>query len=55
MGDVSGEFAGTVQLSSGKFSAVEQSHKFTLIPWRPVIDRQLDREFSGVAQGGSVS
>ena len=52
---VSGKFTGTVQLSSGKFAMVEQSHEFTLVPWRPVIDRQLGREVSGVMQGGSVS
>lgn len=52
---VSGKFTGTVQLSSGKFAVVEQSHEFTLVPWRPVIDRQLGREVSGIVQGGSVS
>ncbi|WP_370627114.1 DUF3363 domain-containing protein [Pseudochrobactrum sp. Wa41.01b-1] len=52
---VSGKFAGTVQLSSGKFAVVEQSHEFTLVPWRPVIDRQLGKEVSGIVQGGSVS
>ncbi|MCO8028461.1 DUF3363 domain-containing protein [Brevundimonas diminuta] len=53
--NVSGKFTGTVQLSSGKFAVVEQSHEFTLVPWRPVIDRQLGREVMGVVQGGSVS
>jgi hypothetical protein len=52
---VSGKFTGTVQLSSGKFAVVEQSHEFTLVPWRPVIDRQLGREVAGVVQGSSVS
>ncbi len=52
---ISGKFTGTVQLSSGKFALVEQSHEFTMVPWRPVIDRQLGREVSGVVQGGSVS
>ncbi|WP_374788721.1 DUF3363 domain-containing protein [Brucella oryzae] len=52
---ISGKFTGTVQLSSGKFAVVEQSHEFTLVPWRPVIDRQLGREVLGVVQGGSVS
>ena len=51
----SGKFTGTVQLSSGKFALVEQSHEFTMVPWRPVIDRQLGREVSGIVQGGSVS
>jgi len=52
---VSGKFSGTIQLSSGKFAVVEQSHEFTLVPWRPVIDRQLGREITGVVQGSSVS
>src|SRR3546814_8889981 len=52
---ISGKFTGTVQLSSGKFAVVEQSHEFTLVPWRPLIDRQLDREVTGIVQGGSVS
>ncbi|WP_244314601.1 DUF3363 domain-containing protein [Paracoccus pantotrophus] len=53
--NVSGKFTGTVQLSSGKFAVIEKSHEFTLVPWRPVIDRQLGREVIGVVQGGSVS
>lgn len=52
---VTGKFTGTVQLSSGKFAIVEKSHEFTLVPWRPVIDRQLGREVSGIVQVGSVS
>ncbi len=52
---ISGKFTGTVQLSSGKFAIVEKSHEFTLVPWRPVMDRQLGREVMGVVQGGSVS
>ncbi len=52
---VTGKLTGTMQLSSGKFAVVEQSHEFTLVPWRPIIDRQLGREVSGIVQGGSVS
>jgi len=52
---VSGTFTGTVQLTSGKFAIVEKSHEFTLVPWRPVIDRQLGKKVRGIVQGGSVS
>ena len=52
---VSGTFTGTVQFTSGKFAIVEKSHEFTLVPWRPVIDRQLGKEVTGIVQGGSVS
>jgi hypothetical protein len=51
---VTGKFTGTVQLSSGKFAIVEKSHEFTLVPWRPVIDRQLGKEVAGIVQGGSI-
>ncbi len=47
---VSGKFTGTVQLSSGKFAIVEKRHEFAIVPWRPVIDRQLGREIMGVVQ-----
>lgn len=52
---VTGTFTGTTQLSSGKFAIVEKSHEFTLVPWRPVIDRKLGREVPGIVRGGSVS
>jgi type IV secretory pathway VirD2 relaxase len=52
---ISGTFTGTVQLTSGKFAIVEKSHEFTLVPWRPVIDRQLGKEVTGIVQSGSVS
>ncbi|WP_409050035.1 DUF3363 domain-containing protein [Agrobacterium vitis] len=52
---VSGTFSGTVQLTSGKFAIVEKSHEFTLVPWRPVIDRQHGKEVTGIVQSGSVS
>ncbi|KXV35360.1 hypothetical protein AD940_03045 [Gluconobacter thailandicus] len=52
---VSGTFTGTAQLSSGKFAIVEKSHEFTLVPWRPVIERHLGREVTGIVQGGTVS
>ncbi|AXO68541.1 hypothetical protein AGRHK599_LOCUS4946 [Rhizobium rhizogenes] len=47
---VSGKFTGTVQLASSKFVIVEKVREFILVPWRPVIDRQLGRE----VKGGSV-
>ncbi|WP_444551293.1 DUF3363 domain-containing protein [Brucella anthropi] len=52
---VTGRFTGTAQLSSGKFAIVEKAHEFTLVPWRPVIDRHLGREVAGIVQAGSVS
>lgn len=55
MADEVTTFTESVQLSSGKFAIVEKFHEFTLVQWRPVIDRQLGKEVTGVVQGGSVS
>jgi len=46
---VSGTYKGAVQLASGKFALVERSHEFTLVPWRPVIDKELGRQVSAIA------
>ncbi|WP_319411294.1 DUF3363 domain-containing protein [uncultured Cohaesibacter sp.] len=52
---VKGTFKATRRLTSGKFALIEKGHEFTLVPWRPVMDRQLGREVFGQMRGGSVS
>jgi type IV secretory pathway VirD2 relaxase len=49
---VRGKFTGAVQLASGKFAMVENAFDFQLVPWRPVIDKQLGREVAGVVRDG---
>jgi len=45
-----------VNLNSGSFAVVENSREFTLVPWRPVLERQLGREVSGVIRSsGSIN
>jgi len=45
-----------VNLSSGSFAVVENSREFTLVPWRPILERQLGREISGIVRSsGSIS
>lgn len=39
-----------VDLSSGSFALVENSKEFTLVPWRPVLERQIGRKVSGLVQ-----
>jgi hypothetical protein len=50
-----GTFKETVQLVSGKYALIENSQEFTLVPWRPVIDRQLGREVAGLVRGNDIS
>jgi type IV secretory pathway VirD2 relaxase len=44
-----------VQLVSGKFAVIERARDFTLVPWRPVLERSIGKSVSGVARGGGVS
>lgn len=53
---ISGIVRRRVNLNSGSFAIVENSREFTLVPWRPVLERQLGREISGVMRSsGSIS
>jgi type IV secretory pathway VirD2 relaxase len=53
---ISGVVRRRVNLSSGSFAVVENSREFTLVPWRPVLERQLGREISAVMRSsGAIS
>jgi hypothetical protein len=43
-------------LNSGCCGVVDNSRVYTLGPWRPVLERQLGREISGIVRSsGSIS
>jgi type IV secretory pathway VirD2 relaxase len=53
---ISGVYRRRIDLNSGSFAVVENSREFTLVPWRPVFERQIGREISGVMRrSGSIS
>ncbi len=52
---VQGICRGPVQVGDRKFALVEHSLEFSLVPWRPVLERQIGREISGVVRGGGIS
>jgi hypothetical protein len=52
---VSGIYRRRVDLASGGFALIEDGERFSLVPWRPIIDRQLGREVRGVLCGSSIS
>jgi len=51
---VSGIYRRRIDLASGRFALIEDGYQFLLVPWRPIVDRQLGREVSGVLRGGSM-
>jgi hypothetical protein len=50
-----GTFKEAVQLASGKYALIKNAREFTLVPWRPVIERQLGREVAGLVRGSDIS
>jgi type IV secretory pathway VirD2 relaxase len=45
-----------ITLASGRFAMTDDGPGFQLVPWRPALDRYLDRQVSGVAaRGGGVT
>jgi type IV secretory pathway VirD2 relaxase len=52
---VSGTYRQSVQLVSGKYALVERSREFTLVPWRPVIEKALGKQVSGLVRGDGIS
>ena len=53
---VTGTYRRSVDLVSGKFAIIEGRNKeFSLVPWRPVLERNLGREVSGIMRGDQIS
>ena len=52
---VRGTYSETVQLASGRYALVENAQEFTLVSWRPVIERSLGREVVGLVTDGGIS
>ena len=52
---VGGICRGPVQVGDRKFALVEHSREFSLVPWRPVLERQIGREISGIVRGSGIS
>lgn len=52
---VDGIYRRSIQLMSGKVALIEKSREFTLVPWRPVFDRQIGKSVSGIMRSDTVS
>ncbi|MEJ0024946.1 MAG: relaxase/mobilization nuclease RlxS [Rhizomicrobium sp.] len=52
---IEGVYRRAVDLASGRFAVIEKSREFTLVPWRPALDRQLGKPVSGIARGDTIS
>jgi Protein of unknown function (DUF3363) len=52
---IRGKLIGSTQLVSGRFAMIDDGLGFSLVPWRPVIEKEIGREVIGVMRGGDVS
>ncbi|GGC16241.1 conjugal transfer protein TraI [Novosphingobium endophyticum] len=54
-GRIEGTYRKAVQVGTGKYALIEKSREFTLVPWRPVLERQIGRQVSGIERAGTIS
>lgn len=54
-GQVSGVYSRSVQLSSGRFAMLDNGTDFTLVPWKPVVERRLGQQVTAVMRGQSIT
>ncbi len=52
---VRGKLLGSTQLASGRFAMVDDGLGFSLVPWRPVIEKEIGRQVMGVMRGDDIS
>jgi hypothetical protein len=52
---IEGTYRRSVQVGTTRMALIENSHEFTLVPWRPVLERQLGKEVAGMMRGAEVS
>ena len=52
---VQGVYRRHVDLASGRFAVIEKAREFTLVPWRPVLERHLGKQVSGIVRGDGIS
>ncbi|MFT8644774.1 MAG: DUF3363 domain-containing protein [Gluconacetobacter sp.] len=53
---IQGTMKGPVDLASGRFAVVESGHEFSLVPWRPEIGRQRQKEMTiSMDEHGGIS
>jgi type IV secretory pathway VirD2 relaxase len=52
---IEGTYRRSVLVGTARMALIENSHEFTLVPWRPVLERQLGKQVSGIIRGADVS
>lgn len=52
---IGGTFARTIAMTSGRFALIERTRDFTLVPWRPELERHLGKPVAGIVRKSGTS
>jgi type IV secretory pathway VirD2 relaxase len=52
---IEGTYRRSVQVGMMRMAVIENSREFTLVPWRPVLERQIGKEVAGIMRARDVS
>lgn len=52
---IEGVYRRSVTLASNRMAVITKAREFTLVPWRPVLERQLGKSVAGVLHGDRIS
>jgi len=52
---IEGRVARSVMVGDHKYSIIEKSREFALVPWRPVLERGIGKQVSGIVRESSIS
>lgn len=52
---LTGTYRRTLTLNSGRFALIERAQEFSLVPWRPVLERAKGQSVTGILGGEGIS
>jgi len=52
---IDGVYRRSIELASGRFAVIQRAREFTLVPWRPVLERSIGKEVAGIMRGETIS
>lgn len=52
---VAGIYRRSVMLASGRYAMLDDGMRFSLVPWKPVIEQRLGQQLAATVHGGGVS
>jgi len=52
---VTGIYRRSVMLASGRYAVLDNGKGFSLVPWKPIIEKRLGQQMAATLRGGGVS